>query len=281
MPVLEIRKHYLLSEALDLIGKRLFARSWTGQEYAQQPTPSPEDIAAMREPFETSCANLTQELTEIESRIARSLDQQMLTQASQRKREIEDQLGTLRTKLFLELPEPNSVMRDQWESYRRRVTTERTLMDAIRERRFDVDDGRKKQIHPLVWTDDPRFRCYIELSIAVTAKRSGAPRVQPVRIDEVSFDSWLQALPPRVAHEPTAEDDLSPQEKCRVLIRNWVVESNGLQLKPKAAYLADVRKCIENLSERAFEQAWAAEAPPSWKKHGKRKWPESPRGDDT
>jgi hypothetical protein len=276
VPALQIRKHYLLSEAFELVGRRLFGRTWTGTEYAQRPTPSPDEIAATREPYETSLTNLSRDLTEIESQIARSLDQAVLAQAAERKQRIEEQLTLLRTTLHLELSEPNEAMRDQWETYQRRVAAERTLKDAIREHRFGVDDGRGNQIHPLVWTDDPRFRCYVELSIAVTAKRSGTPRVQPVRIEEHSFDSWLRTLGPLVAHEPP-KDELPPVEKARALIRKWVAESDGVQLKSKAAYMADAQERIKGLSERGFDQAWAIEAPPSWKKHGKRKWPVSPQ----
>jgi hypothetical protein len=277
--VLQIRKHYLLSEAFELVGRQLFGQTWTGMEYAQQPTPSVDEIAAAREPYETSYTNLARDLTEIEARISRSLDQEELARATERKRTIEEQLAFLRTKLHLELPEPNEVMRSQWETYQRCVATERTLIDAIQDRRFSVDDGRGRQIHPLIWTNDPRFRCYLELSVAVTAKRSVTPRVQPVRIDEASFDAWVRTLQPLVGHEARPEDKLPPPERARALIRNWAADSNGAQLKSKAAYMADAHGIIEGLSERAFDQAWAIEAPAAWKRHGKRKWPESSRGD--
>ena len=75
---------------------------------------SPEEIAVMREPFETSNADLSRELSDVESKIARSLDQEILAQATERKWDIENFVQSLAPRIMLTPRQSPKVPISEW-----------------------------------------------------------------------------------------------------------------------------------------------------------------------
>src|SRR5208282_3497944 len=84
MPVPLIRKDYFLSEAFELVGRRLFGNRWTGYEIFQGPIPSPEEFLHAREPYLDAYARIETEIADIRGHLKRTLNESEIRDLQQR-----------------------------------------------------------------------------------------------------------------------------------------------------------------------------------------------------
>ena len=261
------RKCYTLSEAVERIGMQLYSDQWTGSEYMfSKPKLSPDELEQQRRPLLQTIEKLERKKTEIEIATSKTLDTEKNRELGRAKDELEAEIRGLHVQLG-QLPDP-AVLPQFYEPYCRYEQAKSILLDAIRTRKLRVHNGRGGDINPLVWQDDRRFRCYLELSIVVNSKTAGPPRVQPAFIDEVEFNLWLKTLIPIVPLPQTIsieEQKPSIEELVAKFIeRKWNEEKNGAPHPPKPAMRQKAITEIPGLTGRTFDQCWARYAPSSW-----------------
>ena len=268
----EFRETYTLSDAVELLGRRLYAHTWTGLEYRQEKVMSPDELSAIRAPLEKSLADASTELAEIESTILRTVNPSELEQLKLRKNDIQSQFNTLNAKVNFLLPALNDATRAAYESYSRWKTAEDKLVEAIRQRQFIVHDGHGRELNPGVWSH-PNFRYYIKYSYVVNGKYSGEPRRQTARIDREPFKMGLTMFEPLVKslQEP------SPEQRLCEFIQRQVAESKISTKKTKSEYRALAKDELGQIPKAMFERVWSEQVPDAWHKPGAPKGSHSSR----
>lgn len=263
MPGTPFREMLTLSDAVELIGRRLYADTWTGFEYASQPRKSPGEIANARKPLEQELAAAEAEIQEIDAAILKTTDPEQNLRLAARRDKLESRIGQLHATLSLDHP-LNDIVVEAYNSYVRWQRARETLLRAIREFKLRVHDGHGRELNHLAWTH-PKFRYYLDLSLVVVPKSAGEPRWQPARIYADLFKKWAEILPPLVApkHEPAL------RELVTLFLRQEFAAMENAPRKTKQELREKARsKFGAALSFRMFEQLWAVEAPPELRKAG-------------
>lgn len=272
MPVSLIRKDYLLSEAFELIGQRLFGADWNGNELTAFAVPSPEQMQADREPLLAALQAIESELLGVGGEIERTTNEAKMGEFTRRRESLFERRIEIANQL-LSRPEPSDTNRWLYGNFQRKQRVESTLLDALRHGQIKAHDGRNCPIDNLLWRGHPHFGFSIELSVVRMPRNLSSKRFQPARISEPEFDEWLLTLAPLTA---SAEQSLPPIEQCRRLIHRWANSNGGMQERSKEEYRAEAMAMIPKLTKRAFESAWAQAAPNDWKRLGRRRWPKNP-----
>jgi len=265
------RKSCALFQAVDLIGIQLYADRWTLSEYKfSKPKLSPDELEQQRRPLLQTIEKLERKKTEIEIATSKTLDTEKNRELGRAKDELEAEIRGLHVQLG-QLPDP-AVLPQFYEPYCRYEQAKSVLLDAIRTRQLRVHNGRGGDINPLVWQDDRRFRCYLELSIVVNSKTAGPPRVQPAFIDEVEFNLWLKTLIPIVPlpQKITIEEQNPSIDElvAKFIERKRNEEKNGAPHPPKWVMRKEAITEIPKLTGRGFDQCWTRYAPTSWRAPG-------------
>src|SRR5437870_1879483 len=257
MPGTRFREKLTLSDAVELIGERLYSDTWTGLEYAySEPRKSPEEIGSERKPLEEELSEAEAEIQNIDAAIQKSIDAAENRRLATRRGKLETRTRHLHASLSLDHP-LNDIVVDACNAQERWKTATQTLICALRDRRLLVHDGRGRELNPSVWTN-PKFRYYLDLSIVINPWVSREPRRQAARIYTDEFKKWVVSLPPIVA--PTREP--STKELVTEFLRQEFAAMKTGPRKIKLTLREEARKKIAGLSVRLFEQIWAAEAPP-------------------
>jgi phosphoglycerate-specific signal transduction histidine kinase len=261
-----VRKQYLLYEAFELTGRRLFGNDWNGYELGKSPVPSPEELARARLPYLEAYQQIEAELSDIDKQVARSLSASEIEELNERRIAAQDRLQQA-TSALNSHPEPTESTAWLYETYQRKVVTETTLIEAIKRGTITVNNGRNWTINNLLWSH-PHFGYDIELSVVRLPRFSGMRRFQPAWLEERQFDSWLLTLEPLTESARTL---LSRLDQCRLFLDQQVAA--GGQAKSKKAYLAEAQDKIKGLTAVDFNEAWKDRVP-DWTAGGRRKWPE-------
>lgn len=264
MPVGLVRKDYLLNEAFDLIGQRLYSRDWTGRELFARKTASPDEVRAQRTPFEAeveTAQRIIERLREEQGRITNTrrlveIEAEM-KDASERRSDAYFQLQ--------HLPDPtdDSYLSDH-RAFLRRVNAEQTLIAALGRGDIEVwllgGSGVPKEF----WHGQNGFAYDLTLSAVCMPRHRSGQRRGSARIREAQFDDWLRTVLPDDAANRT---DIRPEDRCRAFLIEAV--RSGPKTKSRDTYKEEAMTSIPGLSERAFLQAWAEIAPPHWKRRGR------------
>jgi hypothetical protein len=266
MPVFEVRKDYLLSEAFELIGRRLFADDWNGNEWTITRAKSPEQLRDDRAPNVEKLAHFEANLKEIEDGIRRTTNATAIARLK-RKRAAAFERRNKVGQALLSLPEPTEFHEWQYATYLRRQKAEELLVDSLRRGVFKAHNGRGYVIDNVLWNGHPGFVYSIELSAVRLPRALSSKRFEAARIPEGEFDRWLETLPPLTE---SAEAALPPIERCRSYLKRQV--EAGPQAKSKAEYLAEAQSLIPKLTEVDFESVWKEGASDEWKQPGRRRW---------
>jgi hypothetical protein len=254
---------YTLSDAVELIGRRLYSDTWTGVEYQQQKRLSPTELGALREPLEIQMAAATDEVKAIHAAMRRSLDKGEIESLRAREEIAQARWRECSSQLNFHLPELNDHYRNAYEGYARWKASEEVLLKAIRGFQIQVHDGRGRQLNSSVWAH-LHFHYSIELSAVKNSKISGEPRRQAARIDRQALLNWLDQLEPIVKprHLPT------PEEQLREYLKQQVKAAEIAPRKTKSDHRDDVSRRIPGISKRKFEQVWAEVVPKEWQLPG-------------
>ncbi len=264
MPVVPFRETYTLSDAVELIGRRLYGETWTGSESAySQPRKSPEEIVAERKPLEEELSAAETRIREIDAAIGKTMDDHENRRLAVQRVRSQSLAKQLRATLSLDHPS-NDITTDLYNAHVRWKTTVETFLEAIKGFKLKVHDGRGSPLNELVW-NDPRFRCYLDLSVVVNSKTAAAPRWQPARIDRDKFKNWLATVTPLVE----VKYERSAEERLTEFLRQELAAMRTGPRRTKVALRAAAREKIGGVSLRMFERIWTAETPPESRKGGR------------
>ncbi len=267
MPVEPIRRNYLLTEAFEIIGKRLFSDGWTGYELWARDIKPPGEIKSERAPLKDEIAKLDEMETALRDELSKTVDEERVEEV---KTEIGDIL-THRAELHSELsknPEPPDSYYHDYQAFQRRNKAESTLLEALRGGDVKAHCLGGMVVDEQLWKGKKGFRYYIDLSMVVMPKRYSSRRRNSIRIPEGQFDAWLDVNLP--IEKP--ETEYSLEERCKNFLKRE--SDKGPQRKTKPDYFDEAQTKIPGLSRRAFDRAWVESTPMEWRKRGRRKWPD-------
>jgi hypothetical protein len=265
VPVSSIRKDYLLSEAVELIGRRIYGGEWSGSELYARPCPSPEELAEARKPFEGELAEADAALARIQQRIRSTLSEEETKRLLEQKEAAISRRVEVHHHLRVN-PAPTDVHAQDHATFQRREKAVSTLLDGLALGRVKAHNGNGYPIDSWLWKGHQYFRYNICLSSVRLPSNVSDKRHQPARLEERAFDDWCSTLE---VLTPAAEQGLSAKERCKIFLRTKLDPS--APQKPKADYLAEAQALIPDLSKRAFESVWAEQAPDELRKGGRRK----------
>src|SRR5690348_14605574 len=119
VPVSIVRNLYLLSEAFELVGRRLFGGEWNGSEYGMRPCRSPEDMLRARAPHVEALQRIEGELAEIAARMKRMLSESEVRELEEQRRVAFERRSEVHQQLFSS-PEPSETIAWAYASYQRK-----------------------------------------------------------------------------------------------------------------------------------------------------------------
>lgn len=263
MPGTPFREMLTLSDAVELLGRRLYGDTWTGTEFLyREPRKSPEEIAAERKPLESELTDLEVALRDIKSAIEKTLDREKNRQLAADRDRTEGRIAHLRTRLSLDHTLNEAVI-DAYNAHARGKTTTEMLLEAIKGFNLKIQDERGRELDRTVWSN-PKFRYYLDLSFIINPWGSGKPRREAVRVDRDHFQNWLANLKPFVE----AARERSTDEQLREFLRQEFAAAKARPRKTKGALRAAAQAKIDGLSDRMFDRIWALEAPAESRKAG-------------
>lgn len=264
MPVGLVRKDYLLNEAFELIGLRLYGHDWKGQELFARKAISPTEVRQRRAPFDAV-------IDETKSLGEKLWDERRRTVDANRMKEIEAELAAAnrrRTDAYHELeyiadPSDESYLQG-YHRYERRCRSEERLIEALGRGDIEAYIPGGLNIPSEFWAGRKGFAYDLALSAVCMPRNYSGARRGSVRIRESQFDKWVRLVLPDDAADRA---DISPEDRCRGFLID--AARSGQKMKSREAYKEEARASIPGLSERAFLQAWAEVAPPHWRRKGR------------
>jgi hypothetical protein len=262
MPVVPFREMLTLSDAVELVGRRLYDETWSGWEYASQPRKSPEEIASERKPLEEELSAAEAEIREVEAAILKAINANENRRLAARRDKLETRIRQLHTTPNRDHP-LKEILVDAYTAHVRCKTATETFLEAINGFKLKVHNGRGQELNRAVWTH-PKFRYYLDLSIVINPRSSGEPRRQAARINRDEFDNWLATLKPIVEakHERSAEERLTEFLRQKIAGAGDGPHENKDQLREQA--LAQ----IPGARDRMFDRVWSNIVPEEWRKAG-------------
>ncbi len=267
MPVLLVRKDYLLSEAFEMIGKRLYGTEWTSLEICANKQPAPEELEKRYADNEKARDQAHIELGEIEAQIAKTTSATKIQSLKRKLAAIHSRLPDIHSEL--DLTRPDGAWRESAATYQRKLKAERMLIDALAQRKIQSHNGWNQTHDNHFWGGHPHFRHSIALSIVRMPKQYSSRGWEPSRINEGEFDKWLDTVEPVTS---SALAQVTREDQCVAWLRRSVETSGGQQTKSKADYFTEASVQIAGLTEREFNRAWPRTVPASWKGGGRRRW---------
>ncbi|MEQ8227362.1 MAG: hypothetical protein RIA64_04690 [Rhodospirillales bacterium] len=258
-------RDYSLSDAINALGRRLWAGQWTGQESEARKVQDPDVIRQARVPFEAEMVelNLLRQAKGAERREAVSKD--ALDRINSDLMEIERR----QQELFTCLNEVGMVRKFEEEDHARWERfdkTEAELLRAFREGELFVFGGNSSRVEPRLWIEVPKgFGWNWALSLIFWPPDKSARPVDAGKIICAEFEDWLARQLPVV--EGANVDQLPAEQRFTLHFRKLV--KAGPKPAPRDKMKRDAMREFPGLSGRAFQRVWDKEAPDSWTKSGK------------
>jgi hypothetical protein len=275
MPGTPFREMVTLSDAVELIGRRLYGETWIGQEYLSRPGKSPDELARERKPLEEEISATEAEIREIEVAIQKSIDPAENRRLAKLRAKRKAHVQQLQARLSLDHP-LNDIIRDSYDTHMRWHTATKTFVDAIKAFKLRVHDGRGRELNPAAWSN-PKFRYYLELSLIVTPRSAGEDRRQPARIDRDPLNTWLATLKPIVEPPPAPPRELSPEQQVTGYLQQKVASARGGPHQNKDTLRKEALAQIPGATGRMFDRVWQNVVPPKWRESGAPRKTQRPR----
>ena len=259
----DMQRLYILLEAFDRLGARIYGDQWTGMEPWAT---SPEASLALRQERQQASAEVKPVDAEIKTAqhaFDRAIDNDERNQASATLHKLREQKKPLSEKLDSIPDVSDAYIRDQ-AAFERRRETEAILRDGLKQGRIRLQFGPDMILDWRDWREAPRSRLYIALSMATVAERLSSLRRAPVFIDRTEFDAWLREIVPL---NPDAQQP-TPEELCAAFLR---AEIRKPKSKRRDEYLDEAMAKFPGLTHRGFKRVWDETVPASWKESGRLK----------
>ncbi len=264
MPSHWIRKDYLLNEAFELVGERLFGTDWRGYgaELKARKIESPADLKSARKPIETEIAACDEKLTNLKNEAAKTINEQRAVEIATERESLISERAKLRGHLVEKLSPSESYVRD-YEAYQRRSKAEKILVSALSSGKIEAYCLHTMDVPDFFWRQERGFRYDIKLSIIWMPRTYSSERRESVRIRDKKFDVWLDTIAPI---DPSKHPDLTPEDHARYWFSD--ITRSGPKEKSRNEYVQDMIDRYPGLSRKAAKRIWENEALPDWKKSG-------------
>lgn len=257
------RPYYLLFEAFEALGQRLYGSEWTRNEFVAVGLETVEQAKAELARYQEIDERTTAQLDELSAESLRTTNAERIKAIESAKAGAQAERATIHSNYWM--PGWREGRIASARTYERRETTETMLIDAIKANKFPVvarHGNTQRNLEPWLW-QDKYFGYDLEIS-AVRVPSGWGKRFQSARIPEGPFEAWLSTVVPLT---PAGESALSPEEQCERYFAGEVAK--GPKQMSRDQYIAQARKLIPNLSYRAARRTWDSRVvPDEWKKHG-------------
>jgi hypothetical protein len=288
MPASLVRTHYLLGEAVELLGRHMFGAQWRGGEAWARTIPSVEQARGQRDAKEKRLLDLETLCTSHDAIARLGHNRSSKTNAERKRQAMEIEVQALRNDLATSVS-IDEQYRENFDACQRRDAVVRRLLSALESGEIhaiapgapsgttvgsqmaltegyttirDTDWGvRRRKLD----ADKLAFLC--ELSLLEPLDGDNYSRPITIRILEAEFDTWLHELEP-------AGGQPRPEESAEVQCRRWLrqMASTGIKSMTRDGFVEAALKRYP-LSERHIRRIWAEKGmvPESWRRAGKPK----------
>lgn len=260
----DISGHYLLLQAFDRTGRKVFGGEWRGDEAFARDTEDPSGVSGERRNIQDRIKTLAASAEPHNAILASDADEEEHQAASDALHHINQELGQLKERLAT-LPHVTGSWLADHKAFKRRTDIESKLFEAFRSGDLDLQVGPNEIVQWRNWSRQPDFKVLFSIScVIVPRSHAGQRRRGPAFIQLAAFDKWLG----RFAGAATGTEELTPEAQLEVWLRNKIKQPKKLS---KADYKAQAREEIPDLTERAFHRVWSNTVPKSWKQGGRRR----------
>lgn len=265
MPVWAVRKEYLLIEAFELVGERLFGPQWDGNEAMATPVLSVAEHAARRAALAKQIAELRRQRRSGSTRKP-GVSKPARPQSKAKREKIAATITTLAQRLQL-MPEDYRPDATALARYERRQATLDTLRLALVNGRIGARTLEMGYVIPgVLWETTHRTWFHLHYGLIRLPGFQGRQRVQSVRIEERAFDRWLDTLPRTNGAEP---QHFTAEELCKRWLRR-MADTGDAANKTRAEVFKEASRLIEDLPYRTFLRQWDRVMPEAFHKPGRK-----------
>lgn len=262
----EIRNDYTLSDAFHALGLRLYGPEWTGREIIGRRVEDPGPILEARAPLEAQLAEVNQRIQAKKKEHREAVGKQAIFQAFSEIKELENEQGELFRQLN-EIGEVRDSQREDHGNWERFEWAEGVLLRALADGELEVYCPMGLTVPQRLWAEFPAgFGYDLERSLIFWPPDQSAVRMEAGRIKQGQFETWLDLVPPEVAHEV---EKLSPEQQARIWFKEQVQQWDGRTKRDEFKGIA--MKDFPGLTGNGFKRIWDALATPEMKGPGPRK----------
>jgi len=258
----DISGHYLLLQAFDLTGRKIFGDEWRGDEAFARDTEDPSSVSDERQNVQNRIKTLAASTVPHNAILASDADEEEYQASSDALHQINQELGQLKERLAT-LPHLTGAWLADHEAFKRRTDIEAKLFEAFRSGDMDLQVGPNEIVQWRNWSRQPDFKVLFSMScVIVPRSHAGQRRRGPAFIQRVAFNNWLN----RFSGAATETHELTPEAQLEVWLREKI---KGPKEFSKPVYRAFAIEEIPDLSARAFDRVWDNVVPENWKRSGR------------
>jgi hypothetical protein len=261
----KIRNGYVLADAFQALGKRLYGPQWTGQEIWGRKSEDPTAVLEARVPFEMQLDEINDLMITKQRERKAAIKKDEIHRINMDLQAMKNEQGEIFYKLH-EIGEVRNFEVDDHQRWERFSQTEGILLQAFRNEDLGVFGLSSLFVNSRLWTDWPNdFGCDWELSLVFWPASESAKRVDAARIDEDQFDKWLDTVIPINSSEV---ENLTPEQLAFIWFRGEVANYDG---RTKRSHFQEMALAeFPGLSINGFGRIWADLATPAMKRPGPR-----------
>lgn len=258
----DISGHYLLLQAFDLTGRKVFGAKWRGDEAFARDAEDPSRVSGERQNVQNRIKTLAASTAPHNAILASDADEEEHQAASDALHHINQELGQLKERLAT-LPHLTGAWLADHETFKRRMDIEGKLFEAFLSGDLDLQVGPYEIVQWRNWSRQPDFKVLFSMSCVIVPRSHADQRRRgPAFIERVAFNKWLN----RFAGAATETHELTPEGQLEGWLREKV---KGPKESSKAVYKAQALEEIPELSARAFDRIWDNVVPENWKRRGR------------
>lgn len=266
---LEFHNRYMLLQAFDLLGIKIFGGDWDGHEAWARPSNGINSLKERHRLLRDQIEQLELEIAPLRVKFNSAIDLAEQDKFSHQATALQVKKDTLYEELR-KLPNNFDTLETDKARFERRERVHNTLWEAAvgteKNRSLNLYCGLSTIMELGAWSKEPGFRLNIGLSMVRAPRRYGSRR-GPVSVEKVEFENWLKSVEPIVpSNRPIPEPTLD--EQVGRFIQKSNIESPDLR-KPDVWKLVNER--FPSVSGERFKVIWGLYASEDQKKGGRRK----------
>jgi hypothetical protein len=266
---LEFHNRYMLLQAFDLLGIKMFGDHWDGHEAWARPSNGIDSLRERHRRLQDQIEQLGLEIAPLRVKFNSAINRAEQDKFNHQAMALQVKKDALYEELR-KLPNNFDTLETDQARFERRERVHNTLWEAAvgteKNRSLNLYCGLSVIMELGAWSKEPGFRLNIGLSMVRAPRRYGSRR-GPVSIEKAEFEHWLKSVVPIVpSNRPVPEPTLD--EQVGRFIQECISE-NFDRRKPEVRKL--VKEKFPALSGEKFKVIWGLYAPKTHTKGGRRK----------